>query len=102
MGYKCIHVWEDSILKGIGFDEQRQRYAILRDNCIAKLAATAQIPVVNHARMGITAPEGEKDMREADLSPGGLGLIEFGGNDCDMPWTNIAQNPAAPMSPKSR
>lgn len=42
MHYRSIRIWGASILKGAVFDEQRQRYAIPRDNCVARLAATAE------------------------------------------------------------
>ena len=32
-----ICVWGDSIAKGIVFDEERGRYAILRENCLRLL-----------------------------------------------------------------
>jgi len=61
----------------------------------------ASFPVINHARMGQTAPEAEADMRDQDPSPGGIALIEFGGNDCDMPWAEIAAAPDAQHGPKT-
>ncbi len=101
MRYTGIHVWGDSILKGIVFDEQRNRYAIARENCVAALARQVEVPVVNHARMGSTAPEAEKRMREEDFLPGGLALIEFGGNDCDMAWESVAKEPRQQHQPKT-
>ena len=101
MRYTGIHVWGDSILKGIVFDERRQRYAVLRENCVAEFAKELAIPVVNHACMGITAPEAEKRMSEAQFSPGGLAVIEFGGNDCDMPWESVAEAPQEKHEPKT-
>jgi lysophospholipase L1-like esterase len=101
MRYTGIHVWGDSILKGIVFDEGRQRYAILRENCVAEFAKEVPVPVVNHAFMGITAPEAEKRMNDADFLPGGLALIEFGGNDCDMLWESVAEAPEGRHEPKT-
>jgi lysophospholipase L1-like esterase len=51
--------------------------------------------------MGLTAPEAEANMRNQDFSPGGIMLIEFGGNDCDMPWAEIAVAPDMPHKPKT-
>lgn len=101
MQYNSIEVWGDSILKGVSFDEERQRYAILRQNCVVMLSGSLSIPIVNHSRMGATAPEIEIMMRDANLASGGLALIEFGGNDCDMPWADIARFPDALHCPRT-
>ncbi len=98
--FDSVHIFGDSILKGISFDEERGRYAILRGNCVSRLAECLPVPVVNHARMGLTAPKAEAEMRGGDLVPGGLALIEFGGNDCDMPWADIAANPDGQYAPQ--
>lgn len=93
MENSSLHVLGDSILKGVVFDDLRSRYVILRDNCITALSKLLPVPTVNHARMGQTAPEAERALEPDDLAPGGLALIEFGGNDCDMPWKEIASHP---------
>jgi len=96
-----LHIWGDSILKGIVFNEQRGRYTILRENCVSMFTKRVPFPVINHARMGQTAPEAEADMRNRDPHPGGIALIEFGGNDCDMPWAEVASAPDAQHEPKT-
>lgn len=93
MENNSLHVYGDSILKGVIFDEIRNRYVILRDNCITALSKLLPVPTVNNARMGQTAPEAERALSPEDLAPGGLALIEFGGNDCDMPWEAISRDP---------
>ena len=35
---KVLSVWGDSIAKGVIFDEERGRYAVLRDSCLSRLA----------------------------------------------------------------
>lgn len=96
-----LHIWGDSILKGIIYDEARGRYIILRENCITALSETLPVPIVNNARMGQTAPEAVQALHGEDLRPGGLALIEFGGNDCDMPWSEISEHPAAAHEAKT-
>ncbi len=102
MKITSIQIWGDSVLKGIFFDEARGRYAILRDNAVRLVERELDIPIINHSRMGCTAPEGLAEMM-GDSSPltGTLVLIEYGGNDCDMDWAAVAEDPAGPHEPKT-
>ncbi len=95
MDLRPIHLFGDSIGKGIMFDESRGRYAIARDRCETQLQSKLGVPVENHARMGATVSEGLRDLMEAEGIPGSLVAIEFGGNDCDMEWAQIAADPCA-------
>ena len=88
-----ITIWGDSIFKGVIFDEARGRYAILRDNVVAALSKALGIAVDNRARMGLTSAGGEQEMTPDALRPGGLAVIEFGGNDCDLNWKAVAAAP---------
>lgn len=101
MDYKSIQIWGDSVLKGVVFDTLRNRYALLKDNAVAIISKTLKTPIVNHSRMGQTAPEGLKILREeidSDLS-GSLVVLEYGGNDCDFDWARVAEAPEAEHSP---
>lgn len=89
----AICVWGDSIAKGVYFDETRNRYAILRENCLRLLEQELHLPVYNHGAMGRTAPECLAAMEKSDLIPGGLAVIEFGGNDSDLCWAEVAKAP---------
>ncbi len=101
MIWSGLHIWGDSLLKGVVFDELRNRYVILKDNCIARLKDLMPCPVENHARMGLTAAQAidlvEAEPPEADA----LALIEFGGNDCDMDWAAIAADPLKEHQPNT-
>lgn len=97
MANRVLHVWGDSIGKGIIFDEQRNRYALSPDRCADQLQQTLGIPVHNHARMGATVVEGlaiaqsrgfiGEDLHDAMIA------LEYGGNDCDLNWAAIAADP---------
>jgi len=90
-----IHLFGDSIGKGILFDEGRGRYVIARERCDVRLQETLGIPVENHARMGATVEEGLQDfLNSGDLS-GSIVAIEYGGNDCDLNWAEVAKEPSA-------
>jgi lysophospholipase L1-like esterase len=98
---EILQVWGDSLLKGVVFDELRNRYAILKDNCISTLKGLLPFPVENNARMGCTAADALAMVESQPLEAGGLALIEFGGNDCDMDWASIAADPAGDHQPKT-
>lgn len=91
--YNTIHLWGDSLGKGVVFDDARQRYCITPDRCVVKLQEALGCPIVNHSRMGAVAPEGLAGFDETPPDPGALVVIEYGGNDCDMPWADISSNP---------
>lgn len=88
-----ISLWGDSIGKGVVFDEARGRYVILKENCVAMLGKMLGAPIDNHAAMGCTARKAAQRMTCDQLTPGGVAVLEFGGNDCDMPWREIAEAP---------
>jgi len=89
----AICVWGDSIAKGVIYDETRKRYAILKENCLRLLAQQLPLPIHNYAAMGRTAPECLAAIRQDELVPGGLAILEFGGNDSDLCWADVAREP---------
>lgn len=93
MTYSSIHLWGDSLGKGVVFDESRQRYCISPDRCVVRLQEALAIPIVNHSRMGATVPEGYENFLETPAEANALVVIEYGGNDCDMPWADVSENP---------
>lgn len=88
-----IHVWGDSLARGIVYREEQKRYAISRERCTTRLAQSLPIKVENHSGMGATVLEGLKWFDDFTGAPGALCAIEFGGNDCDLDWAKVAENP---------
>lgn len=101
MAVQSISLWGDSIGKGVIYDEVRGRYAILKDNCVNLLSKKLNCAIENHAMMGATASQGVERMRDDLLHEGGLAVIEFGGNDCDMPWKEISAAPDKEYLPRA-
>jgi acyl-CoA thioesterase I len=93
MDLRPIHLFGDSIGKGILFDEGRGRYAIARDRCDMQLQAALHMPVENHARMGATVAEGLQDFLDSGELTDTIVVIEYGGNDCDLNWGEVAKDP---------
>lgn len=103
MSWTCVQIWGDSILKGVVFDELRSRYTILKENSVSKLTSLLPCPVENHARMGCTVTQALKlvPVEDASQPNGKLALIEFGGNDCDLHWAEVAADPSAEHAPNT-
>ncbi len=94
-----IVVWGDSIGKGIVWSEEHGRYRLSARGCVRMLSSRAHCPVRNLSVMGQTAEGCLKSFDSSCLVPGGVGVIEFGGNDCNMPWEAISQNPEGDYLP---
>ena len=97
----AISLWGDSIGKGVVFDEARGRYVILKDNCVRLLSERLGETIANHAVMGCTARRAMERMEESQLKAGGVAVLEFGGNDCDMPWRDISEAPGGEHLPNT-
>ena len=102
MKIKSLSLWGDSIGKGIFYDEIRNRYVIFKDNCLSKLAREMPFLVKNHSVMGCTATLGAERVTDDTLIEGGIAAIEFGGNDCDMNWSEIAEMPENEHFPRTK
>lgn len=88
-----IHIWGDSIGKGVVYDESRGRYAISGQRWTTQIETSLGIPVHNHARMGAVIRDGLRELERSQDLVGALAVIEFGGNDCDLPWAEVAADP---------
>ncbi|MDD2533378.1 MAG: SGNH/GDSL hydrolase family protein [Eubacteriales bacterium] len=104
MTTQAIHIWGDSIGKGIIFDEARSRYSLTAWSYADQIKETFGIPVHNHARMGATVIEGLKTLQtrgfDEQVHQDEIIAIEYGGNDCDLNWAQIADNPEQDHSAK--
>jgi len=94
MNLSGLCVWGDSIAKGIVFDENRGRYAVCRENCLTKLGREYGLTISNYSVMGQTSENGLTRMRPQDLKPGQVAVVEYGGNDCDLDWKAVSENPS--------
>ena len=94
---RVIHIWGDSIGKGVVYDEQRNKYTLSPIRCADQVQTALGIPVYNHARMGATVQEGLDMLQKKgifeDHSADRVFAIEYGGNDCDLNWPAIAADP---------
>lgn len=100
MTYSEIHVWGDSLARGVIYNEEKGRYAISRERCTARLKTALNCTVENHSNMGATVLDGLKCFEKFTPVPDALCAVEFGGNDCDLDWAYVAAHPGEPIAPK--
>jgi len=99
--YKIV-LFGDSISRGVIYDEQLKKYRILTNNYVAILNEYLKAGVDNTARFGNTIIRALKKINKIiDKNTHDIALIEFGGNDCDFNWDEIAQNPLIDHRPKT-
>ncbi|MGN0202109.1 MAG: SGNH/GDSL hydrolase family protein [Candidatus Cryptobacteroides sp.] len=105
---KRIVAFGDSVLRGVVIDKETTdndnvKYTFLENNFTSLCGKRLGIDVLNYGKFGSTVDCGEKMMnrhreavREADVT-----LLEYGGNDCDYVWSEIANSPDAEHFPKN-
>ena len=91
---KKIVALGDSITKGVIYDGES--YKILPDGFVSQCAENMNVDVDNYSRMGCTISRGAQIAEQhADAIAGSdVTLVEFGGNDSDFYWSEIASAPA--------
>ncbi|MCB2361410.1 SGNH/GDSL hydrolase family protein [Clostridium estertheticum] len=97
-----IVAYGDSITKGIIYDDKKSKYAILKDNFTSIIDNKIKGPVYNAGKFGNTIIRGALKMYNDVIkkSPD-IVLVEFGGNDCDYKWDQIAKNPEMEYKPNT-
>ncbi len=110
MIYDDIYLFGDSVARGIIVDEQG-KYLPIKDCFSSLVAENLGINLVNKARFGCTITKGFDILRRyisGERAPAptgngeGLALLEFGGNDCDFLWNEVAASPESdhlPLTP---
>ncbi|HEX2925527.1 MAG TPA: SGNH/GDSL hydrolase family protein [Ruminiclostridium sp.] len=102
---KNITVWGDSILKGVILDETDGKYRVMKDNTITSFAQITGFKVKNNAYFGMTSTKAlsriSASIDKQGLGRGDIAIIEFGGNDCDYNWSEVAENPDGSHQPKT-
>jgi len=105
--YDDVYLFGDSVARGIIVDEQG-KYVPIKECFSALVAEKLGINLVNKARFGCTITKGFDILRRyisgerAPLPTGkgvGLAVLEFGGNDCDFLWDQVAAKPEAEHLP---
>lgn len=101
--FKKIEVWGDSVLRGVIYDTQKEKYTRLKMDSIISRFTELGLSIKNNSKFGMTAPKAKKLMINS-LEKGTnaeIAIIEFGGNDCDYKWNEISENPEGDHIPKT-
>jgi lysophospholipase L1-like esterase len=95
-------VYGDSITKGIVYDNEKCKYATLQQNYANIVGDRIRGTIHNAGRFGNTIIRGfNKLYNEVVKKTPDIVLIEFGGNDCDFKWQDIAVNPHTEHKPNT-
>ena len=99
---KTIAVFGDSISKGVVYDGAKKKYSLRKNHGYAILNEHGFI-LQNYAKMGATVNKGleimQSRLKSAEKSD--IMILEFGGNDCDFHWAEIAADPNGEHLPKT-
>ena len=93
MNNKKVIILGDSIAKGVVYSEDKRRYTILEDNCVKRLTRDTGVDITNLSSMGRTCADAFKTLERAELDKDTIVVLEYGGNDSDMPWKEVSQAP---------
>jgi len=93
--HKTIEIYGDSIMKGTFLDGEAQRYRFSSEKLISNFQEKFSIKVSNKSMFGCTIVKGydllckhvEKGLDSEAV------LLEYGGNDCDYHWEEVAADP---------
>lgn len=91
---RSIAILGDSIPKGVVFHPEKRKYFFYRNGFIKSLTQKLRANIFDFSRFGSTTTYGEQLLRTklSDLNPD-IVLIEYGGNDCDYNWDEVAAHP---------
>lgn len=87
-----LYVLGDSIARGIVFNEKTGRYAISK-NTFDTALKEAGVKVYNYAKMGMTSQSALTLIDRCETAENAIAAIEFGGNDSDLNWNEVASDP---------
>ena len=97
-----LEIYGDSILKGVTYSGENNKYSICREGRPTGLAEMG-IQVTNRSQMGATVEDGlRRAMKNAEnWDEDTLVLFEYGGNDCEYDWKTISEDPGQAVFPKT-
>lgn len=97
-----IVVYGDSISRGVVYDNERQRYSLLLESYTNLVRAHLKGVVFNAAKFGSTIIDGlQRLQNDVLIRKPDIVLIEFGGNDCDYHWDQIAEGASSEFHPNT-
>lgn len=97
-----VVIFGDSLFKGVFFNENTQKYQILKKTCVDLIIENNDMIVNNMSKFGLTTDRAVSYIRNHlnENNDYQYAIIELGGNDCDFDWGYIANNPKIDHVPK--
>ena len=100
---ETITAFGDSVLKGVIYEDEHYKVS---DSSFQKICEESfGIVIENKAKFGSTITRGEsifeKNLDAIRQSSGEYVVLEFGGNDCDFNWKEVAETPMEEHLPMS-
>lgn len=94
-GFGKIEVFGDSILKGIQLNPENKKYVIDNNIDIELLSRQHKVEIINSSKFGCTIGKGKQLLDRCLLKNSKIDAVvmEYGGNDCDYNWKEVAENP---------
>nr|WP_122012893.1 SGNH/GDSL hydrolase family protein [Maliibacterium massiliense] len=98
---KRIEIFGDSLMKGVLLDSKSKRYHMLPKENIESFARAFALDIQNQSRFGCTITKGWQLLQRAlgQEMHSDMVLLEYGGNDCDFDWKEVAAAPDAEHQP---
>ncbi|HHT08679.1 MAG TPA: helix-turn-helix domain-containing protein [Clostridiales bacterium] len=96
-----IALFGDSIGRGVSYQEDRGRYAYLKEGFDKLTEQHGLCKVYNYAKFGATAKEGLEAFAGENIDDVQAVAIQYGGNDCTPDWAAIAKDPDSFHPPKT-
>ncbi|MBQ9138922.1 MAG: SGNH/GDSL hydrolase family protein [Alistipes sp.] len=97
-----IVAFGDSIVRGIVLNNDiKPRYTQIDDSFVSLCSAQLGCEIKNYGRFGNTALRALHNLEryKEEIVRSEYAIIEFGGNDCDHHWAEIAASPSAEHHP---
>ncbi|AEV28632.1 lysophospholipase L1-like esterase [Sphaerochaeta pleomorpha str. Grapes] len=98
-----VRIFGDSILKGIIYDKESNRYVSMEHPPIDQVSEDFKLSIHNNSLFGCTVGKGQVMLQRA-IEKGldcDTAILEYGGNDCDFNWAAIAADPEGTYAPNT-
>jgi acyl-CoA thioesterase-1 len=90
-----IDIFGDSVMKGVVLEPESDRYCALPDDNLRSLEERFNVVITNRSKFGCTCAKGK--LLLSRFMAKGLDcdwvLLEYGGNDCNFRWEEVAAAP---------
>jgi len=101
-GQLSIGIWGDSLFQGVILDDVAGRYRVLKENAVSLCSQALKATIENFSKFGCTVTKGKQRLfQHLDKDrPCDVAILEYGGNDCDLSWDEVAARPESVHLPK--